>query len=84
MGMKTVGYDNPLHTAKVEAELIALEALRRAAVLVRRNEDSFTSGSLSPAYRRDVANELAKMYSKALDDSGFDGMHLEILAKGNL
>jgi hypothetical protein len=63
---------NPLHSPKVEAEGIAMEAVRRAFHSI----DDFIYPSVTPAYRRDTRRYLAKTYNRMLDKSGFDGMAL--------
>ena len=73
---------NPIHTPKTEAELIHLECLRRTAIEVRADADTYT-GKLTLAYRRDVYNRLAKMHNGLLDKYGFDGTYLELHPKGD-
>ncbi len=63
---------NPLHTPRVEAEMVALEAVKRA----HGNLDAFIQPGATPAYRRDVLNALAARYNKMLDASGADGMFI--------
>jgi len=63
---------NPLHSPRVEATSIILEAIRRA----HRDIDSFISNGVTPAYRRQTLDMLAKKYNSLLDKSGFDGMHI--------
>lgn len=67
---------NPLHTPKIEAEMIHVECLRRTAKAVAAGTDAYTPDGMTPAYRRDVYNRLAKLHNDTLDKYGFDGMHL--------
>lgn len=63
---------NPSHTPFIESKLIALEAVRRA----HHNIDHFTTGDMTPAYRRKVLDFLAARYNRMLDESGCDGLQI--------
>lgn len=64
---------NPLHTPKVEAVGIAMEAVKRAFHSV----DTYIADGVTPAYRRDTRRQLAKQYNRMLDKSGWDGIPLD-------
>jgi hypothetical protein len=67
---------NPDHTPKVEAEMIIIEALRR--IVKHPHFIEHFMDDVTPAYRRDVKRHLAKIHNKLLNESGFDGVLIDV------
>lgn len=62
---------NPAHSAKTEAALVEVEAIRQAHYHLKR-DGWYVDADLTPAYKRDVLNALAERYRKRCDELGVD------------
>lgn len=70
-------------TPREEADHIATEAIRRAAMSLcrERTSDEFTDGNLSAAQRRQIVNYLRRRYDRMCDQHDLDhaGPPIEVI-----